>query len=284
MFRSIVVPLDLEPTGDRALPVAGALAAEARIPVELVTVSSPSMTEELDIYELQHRARLLHAACRTTVLHDNDVAGALVSFIAERPDPLVVMATRARGVIAEHVLGSVSETVLAGSARPVLMVGPHVADEDLPAGLTLVAGVDGTSTSEAVLSAVAAWIDTFGGPPPWLVQVLTSAVAAGDHAGMAESADVRRLVARLKEGGIDAEWDVAHAKNPADALIDFADRVADAVLVVGSMRWADPQHSHLTSVARTLTRYAHHPVLVVPATPVPAPRPPSPPHGAMIPE
>jgi nucleotide-binding universal stress UspA family protein len=264
MFRSIVVPLDLEPTGDRALPVAGALAAEARIPVELVTVSSPSMTEELDIYELQHRARLLHAACRTTVLHDNDVAGALVSFIAERPDPLVVMATRARGVIAEHVLGSVSEAFLARSAAPVVLVGPHTEADDLVGASTLVAGVDGTFASEAVFPAVADWSDTFGGPPPWLVEVRPPGSAA-DGAGSVESACVQRLASRLKEGGIDAEWDVAHASSPTDALIEFANRVADAVLVVGSVRWTDPDHSHLRSVARALTRYAHHPVLVVPA-------------------
>jgi hypothetical protein len=45
MFSSIVVPLDLEAQGDRALPVAGALAAKAGILLELVTVSSPGVTE-----------------------------------------------------------------------------------------------------------------------------------------------------------------------------------------------------------------------------------------------
>jgi nucleotide-binding universal stress UspA family protein len=270
MFTSIIVPLDLETGADRALPVAHALAAQGGIPVELVTVSSPSMPQEVDAYELRRRAQLF-VNCSTTVLHDNDIARALTAFAAERPAPLVVVATRARGVIAEHVLGSVTEDLLARSADPVLLVGPHVETEDLVGGPTLVAGVDGTSTSEAVLPAVAEWLDTFGGPPPWLVQVLPPATAADSFGDAVESAYVQRLAARLKEGGIDAEWDVAHAGRPTDALIDFADRVADTVLVVSSERWTDAAHSHIRSVARALTRYAHHPVLVVPATRVRAP-------------
>ena len=46
MFTSIVVPLNLEAQGDRAVPIAGALAAKAGIPLELVTVSSPELPEE----------------------------------------------------------------------------------------------------------------------------------------------------------------------------------------------------------------------------------------------
>ena len=56
MFTSIVVPVDLEPDGDRALPLAGALARAAGIPLELVSVSSPHMPEVPDRVELEERA------------------------------------------------------------------------------------------------------------------------------------------------------------------------------------------------------------------------------------
>ena len=46
MFRSIVVALDLESGGDRALPVARQLAATGNLPVTLLTVSSPHMSED----------------------------------------------------------------------------------------------------------------------------------------------------------------------------------------------------------------------------------------------
>jgi nucleotide-binding universal stress UspA family protein len=266
MFTSIVIPLDLETGADRALPVAQALAARGGIRLELVTVSSPFMPSEVDVCELGRRAERFCGDCTTTVLHDNDVARALVAFAAERPAPLVVMATRARGVIAEHVLGSVTEDVLALSADPVLLVGPHVESEDLAGRATLVVGVDGTSMSAAVLPAVAEWWDTFGGPSPRLVQVLPPDATDHGSGDAGAAAYVRRLATRLRRGAVDAEWEVAHAGQPTDALLEVADRVDGAVLAVSSERWTDADHSHLRSVARSLTRYSRHPVLVVPAT------------------
>lgn len=265
MFTSIVVPLDLEPDGDRALPAAGALALQAGIPVEFVTVSSPRMPESVDIYELTQRVQRMEAACTTTVLHDNDVAAALLSFLVGRPEALVAMATRARGVLGEHLLGGVTESLLAGAERPVLLVGPSARIIDPPPSPTLVAGVDATTTAEALLPALAAWIGSFGGPPPRLVEVLPVRREAERLGESNESSHVQALATNLKDYGIEAEWHVAHAKHPDIALIEFADRLVDAVLVVASVRWTDPEHSHLASVARRLAHRAHHPVLVLPA-------------------
>jgi nucleotide-binding universal stress UspA family protein len=265
MFRSIVVPLDLEAGGDRALPFAGALAIQARLPLELITVSSPAMAEELDLYELAQRARSTGAACTSRVLHDNDIARAILSFVADQPDPLIVMATRARGPLGEQFLGSVSEAVLARADRPVLLVGPKVVTDDPQASATLVVGVDRTPTAELAAPALASWLGAFGGPKPWLVEVLPPAAGRAELGDVFESSAVHRMARRLEGEGIEVEWEVVHAKRPAEGLIDFADHVADAVLVVASARWADPQHTHLTSVARKLTHDAHHPVLVIPA-------------------
>jgi nucleotide-binding universal stress UspA family protein len=265
MFRSIVVPLDLEAGGDRALPFAGALAVQARLPLELITVSSPAMAEELDLYELAQRARSTGAACTSRVLHDNDVAGRILSFVADQPDPLVVMATRARGPLSEQFLGSVSEAVLAGTDRPVLLIGPKAVVGDPRARATLVVGVAGSTTAEIATPAISSWLATFGGPSPWLVGVMPPETADADLGDVYESSSVHRLADRLAAKGIESEWDIAHAKRPTEGLTDFADHVADAVLVVASSRWTDPQHTHFTSVARKLTHRAHHPVLVVPA-------------------
>ena len=55
--------------------------------------------------------------------------------------------------------------------------------------------------------------------------------------------------------------------------MELADRVDNAMIVVASARWTDPDRTHLRSVARRLAHDAHHPVLVVPAERVPAPAP-----------
>jgi nucleotide-binding universal stress UspA family protein len=265
MFTSIVVPLDLEARGDRALPIAGALAAKAGILLELVTVSSPGLPAEFDTYELEQRGRTTGATWTTTVLHDNDPSAALVAFLADRPDALVVMATRARSAFGELLLGSVSEDLLTHSHHPVLLVGPHVSVDDATSAPTLVAGVATDPTSDALLSAVIEWNASFGGRRPWLVDILPEAIDLPNIGDVIESGDVHRLADRLKEHGVACEWEVAHAKQPAEGLIEFADGVADAVIVVASACWTDPDHPHLRSVARRLTHKAHHPVLVAPA-------------------
>ena len=270
MFTTIVVPLDLEPGGDRALPVAAALARTAGVGLELVTVSSPHLDEATDRHELRRRAVKYGDPAQpalTYVLHDNDPAAALVAFLADRPSALVVMATRARSRFGELLLGSVSEELLTHTEHPVLVVGRHARVEHPSGSPTLIAGVDGTDVSEALLPTLVTWKESFGGATPWLVEVLGDPREPAGPTDVAESADVHRLAASFASKGLAAEWEVAHARHPADALIDFADHVDDAVIAVASVRWTDPQHSHRTSVARQLAHDAHHPVLVVPADP-----------------
>ena len=199
----------------------------------------------------------------TAVLHNDDPAAEIVAFLADRPDALVVMATRSRARSASSCSGSVTEDLLRHSDHPILLVGPHALVDDPPATPTLVAGVDGRPASTAVLGAVASWSASFDGPPPWLVEVLPIPKEPPEYGDVAASSDVHRLATRLNEMGVAAEWEVTYARHPTDALIDFADRIADAVIVVASSRWTDADHTHLRSVARRLAHEAHHPVLVV---------------------
>lgn len=261
MFTSIVVPVDLEPDGDRALPLAGALARAAGIPLELVSVSSPHMPEAPDRVELEARARTATDLWSVTVLHDNDVVAALAEFAAGRPDALVLMATRARGALGQRLLGSVTEGLLSRLSRPVLLVGPHVELQEQADRPGLLVGVDGSPATEAALPAVASWMRTFDGPQPWLVEV-ARADADRDEA---QRTDVQRWAGRLARAGVPAQWDVALSADAADGLIEMADRMADVVVVVVSTRWTDPDQTHLRTVARRLTHRSHHPVLVVPA-------------------
>jgi nucleotide-binding universal stress UspA family protein len=142
------------------------------------------------------------------------------------------MATKARSAIGGLLLGSVSEGLLSHADGPFLLIGPHASLDAVPA-LTPVAAIEDDSPSNAIRAALAAWTASFDGPPPQLADV-------GDR---------------------------GHA---ADALTELADQVDNAVIVVASTRWTDPDRMHLRSVARRLARDAHHPVLVVPAQRVPA--------------
>ena len=176
------------------------------------------------------------------------------------------MATRALGPVGQVVLGSVSEQVLSQIERPVLMVGPRVVGDALSPSPTLVIGVGDGRVDDVVVAAVTSWYESFGGPRPWVVEVRSPADAEGDDD--LPSLRMEPITKRLAEEGIEADCTVMHAKRAADGLIEAADRVADAVLVLASTRWTDPDGAHLTSTGRRSVQLAHHPVLVVPSSPV----------------
>ncbi|SRR6266545_2688272 len=266
MFNSIIVPVDFEVDGDRALFVAAVLARRAALPLTFVTVSSPGIDAAADELLLDLRcARVSGARTDRVVLRSNNPAGTIVDFLDDRPGALVVMGTHARGPLGERLFGSVSESVLAGTICPVVMVGPHVATTPPPAMATLVAGLDGSATSEAVLPTVSEWVRTFGGNPPWLVQVVEPRDSQPDDRGgdLSESGYLGRLAARLRDEGTPAEFDIAHGRRPVPSLLGVARRIPGPVLAVASERWTDRDSRHSFSTARALARQSPYPVLVV---------------------
>jgi nucleotide-binding universal stress UspA family protein len=125
-FRWVVVALDFDAGGDRALPVARSLAERSGVPVELLTVSSPNAAGDVDAYELRRRALANgwpEEAC--TIVRDDDPAHGIVGHLSRREGALLVMAapTQARR---SRVLGGACEQVLRSVNCPVLLVGPGV--------------------------------------------------------------------------------------------------------------------------------------------------------------
>ena len=93
----IVVALDLEADGDRALPVVQALERTGSVAVDLMTVSSPGMPTAGDAYELERRAdEFGWRGDGWSIVHDDDAASGIVRHVSRRNDTLLVMATSAR--------------------------------------------------------------------------------------------------------------------------------------------------------------------------------------------
>ena len=273
MFTSIVVALDLGATGDRALPVAGSLARLGGLPVELVTVSQGLSTDR-DVHELERRAAA-HGfeQHECVVLHDDVPAAAILDHLRTRPGALLVMGTKAKGPLAERLLGSVSETVLAFIDRPVLLVGPRASTGT---GLrpTLIACAE-SDDLDAAAPVIASWVRTFDGGPPSITHVSpTPAKRTDDDVEAGALEHVRQLSERLRVlGVIDWSAKVVHGTDVATSLEEVADLVDDAVFVAVSSRWTDA-HFHRHSVTRRLVQRSRHPVLVVPAERVSADREP----------
>jgi nucleotide-binding universal stress UspA family protein len=263
-FTSIVVALDLEANGDRALPVARGLAELGGIPVELLTVSSPHVAEDVDVFELERRAadNGWPDNCYT-IAHDNHPGRAIVDFVRGHNNALLVMATSAKPPLAGHLFGNVVEEVLGAIDQPVLLVGPNVPTSHGVRRPTLVACVDHTDVAAASVPAIARWVGTFGGAETWVTEVIPTSGVASAPGGSA-SGHVRHIAQLLADVDVSASWGVLHGDEPDIQLEEFGDQMSDPVFVATSVRWTDGR-PHWHSTTRQLVRGSTRPVLVVPA-------------------
>ena len=274
MFRSIVVPLDLEVVGDRALPVAGSLARLGGLPIELLTIESPRMEGFVDVCELGRRVKTYGLGPHSiNVLYGDDAGRAITGFVASRNDALIVMGSTAKNPLREQTFGSVSEHVLAHAHRSVLIVGPHVNGFDVTRAPSLVVAVDESDSADVAIPVIESWQRTFGGGVVRVVEV--APLAVGADAALKECPDSApvlrgepdrawRFARLLADRGVAATWEVIHGGDPASRLEDLGADLSNAVVVATSTRWTGPG-IHMHSTTRKIARNSTRPVLVVPA-------------------
>jgi len=176
-----------------------------------------------------------------------------------------VMATSAKRPMFGHHLGSVSEAVLRLVDEPVLLIGPQVAPELVWQRPTPILCVDSDTSAFDAVDALTRWTRTFPSAPPWIAEVIPTAVTGDAPTEAIESSLARRIADLLAHERIDARWTVLHGAEPEVWLEDFADHVPEPVFVTTSTRWTSGRHWH--SATRQLVHHSTRPVLVVPARP-----------------
>ncbi|TXS38450.1 universal stress protein [Streptomyces sp. OR43] len=180
----------------------------------------------------------------------------------------VVVGTRGHGGFLGLLVGSDALRVAARATVPAVVVPPR--ERDRPAGVVMVAARDDRDREAvrlaadlalrrgAALRVVSVWI--------FLENVGSMATMFDDPSGLAaaESAEVSRLVARLREErpGLDVAHDVVRAASAAAVLV-AATAEADAV-VIGSRRRSLPVGAPLGHVTHAVLHHAHCPVLLTP--------------------
>ena len=263
MYTTLVVALDLEPDGDRALPIVRELAELADVSIELLTVTPSREEMEVDAFELSQRATSSGWPAHSyEVIRSDDPAGAIVDHLRGRSDVLLVMATTAQRPAIGHVLGSVTERVLQLVEQPVLLVGPHVPSAFSLTRPTPIACVDPQDDPSVMVATVIRWMESFTSDDPWIVEVLPRA-NSGSIVGLVESAHAHRVSRELARAGVKAAWEVLHGRHPERPLEEFAHELEDPIFVTASTRWTDGRW-HWHSVTRQLVHRSEHPVLVVP--------------------
>jgi nucleotide-binding universal stress UspA family protein len=174
-YRQVLVPLDGSALGAHALPTARALAD--RFGAEVQSIGIARNDAEAD--EMREHAigglGGLDAEDRVTVVVADDPVDAIERRLEQLESALLCMATHGRGRAVGSLVGSVARSLFERSREPIVAVGPFAerppdfvsrkSPAPLPVPLAvarLVACVDGSPASEAVLPAAAAWAATLG--------------------------------------------------------------------------------------------------------------------------
>ena len=174
-YRHVLVPLDGSAFGAHALPTARALAE--RFGAELQTISVAKDDAEADRMR-EHAMKELggpDVGSRVQVVVGAEPVDGIERHYEQLGSSLLCMATHGRGRAVGSLVGSVARSLFERSRDPIVAVGPFAerppdfVSRKSPAPLrvplsvpSLVACVDGSSFSEAVLPAAAAWSATLG--------------------------------------------------------------------------------------------------------------------------
>lgn len=155
--RRVVVPLDGSAFAAEALRTGSVLASRFDVPLQAVAVS----TDAPRVEDAAGRALLDASGAPLQVVVGHDPAEAILRHVDDLAPTIVCLSTHGHGRVAGTFLGSVAEDLLRRSPQPIVAVGPSsrppAAGPEPLSVPRLVACVDGSESSEAVLPAAAAW-------------------------------------------------------------------------------------------------------------------------------
>jgi nucleotide-binding universal stress UspA family protein len=229
--------------------IAAALAAQSGQGLDLVAVPPSGLgRNEADAFLRARVHEVREAGVDTvawTVLASTDPATAVLDHAAQSGATTIALRSRARSAVRELLLGSVSEGVLRRAAVPVLLIGPNAERPDGPYR-RVVAAVDGTPASAAVVAAAGELADALG--------IAVEEFRAVPEGWVDEGFD--RLTQPPSLGG------------EAAALAVLGELHGDprTVAVVGTEGRRGFDRVLFESVAVSVVRNAHGPVLVIPPT------------------
>ena len=284
-YRHVLVPLDGSELAAAAVSTGRALAT--RFGADLHTISVANDDKEADRFRA-------HAAAAAGVDRGDDrvrvvVGGTPVAVIERRTrelEPaLVCMSTHGRGRVIGAVIGSVARSLVQRFQDPIVAVGPlaerppalvsRKSPAPLPVPLSvprLVACVDGSEASEAVLPVASAWATVLG----MSLSIVTVADPAQlslqtDEASSQGRPDPDLYMARLAEEWRDSAGAVTGEVfydpiSPADGIRAHLDRHPAGLVAVTTHAREGLRRLRLGATAANIVRVSVVPTLVVPLT------------------
>lgn len=221
-MKELIVPLDGGSASERSVPVAGRLANRLGLGLRLFSAGAHD-----EVSWMQDVADRLLPDREVTIdiVPADDPVHAIVT--AAGDDRLVCMATAASLLPHAGHVGSVAEGVVRDIGRPVFLVGPQMQPHPGESTTRVIVPSDGSELSEASLDVAGDLARTLD-VPVWVVTAIGHKAEAearaelGGEFAAAESGHVWHLANELnKRFGVDAEYEVLHGDDPAEAIVDF---------------------------------------------------------------
>jgi len=284
-YRHVLVPLDGSALGAHALRTARALAQ--RFGAELHTISVAKDDAEADRMR-EHALQELggpNVRSRVQVVVGSEPVDGIECRYEQLGSTVLCMATHGRGRAVGSLVGSVARSLFERSRDPIVAVGPFAerppefVSRKYPAPLpvplsvaSLVACVDGSASSEAVLPAAAAWSTTFG-------MALTILTVADPALPPLEEGDAwkRRFgpdgnAERYVAGLVDTWKDTVHAKGevvydpigPSSGVKAYLDGQRAGLLAVTTHARQGWRRLRFGAGAAGIVRVSDVPTLIVP--------------------
>jgi nucleotide-binding universal stress UspA family protein len=226
-------------------------------------------------------AGLADAACpHRVVVRDGPPVDVLLAVARDEDADVLVVGSRGVGAAEPaQALGSTSLHVLQTARCPVLVVPEPPPGEPTAAAppvlRRVLVGVDRSAPSLAALDLAADLAESAGGSlsvlevfeyvPPFPLGPSASRTSEAEERAIERTRGLVEAHARaIRDRGVDVQV-IVRSGDPAPTLLEIADDVDAALVVVGTRGHGDPAEPLMGSVARTLVSRIRRPTLVVPA-------------------
>lgn len=305
MYGKVLVPLDGSPLAEQVLPYVRLVAKAFKSKVELLQVLGPvapglvdpakgryldeilaSMRAQAGAYLDRVGASLRKVGLSvSTEVHEGNPAEYILSEVAKEKDTLIAMTTHGRSGIARWVLGSVADKVLNVAPNPLLVVrakqkptpanqvrldvailpldGSRVAEQAIPHATALA----GAMSVKLKLVRVTPFAQDLYMYTDYPIGAYGEAYEEAMNSLDTEAVKYLRNVSkRLQRQGVSSVEHTLLRGNPADAIVDIAQKTEDNLVVMTTHGRSGVGRFLLGSVADRVVRYCGDPVLIIRAT------------------
>jgi nucleotide-binding universal stress UspA family protein len=266
VYTQIIVPFDGSDFSSRSIPIARQLAKATNASLRIVAFGlTASHVDDLTLAARTEAARITDVDVEWCAERVGNVVQAISDELAKQPGALICMTSVGRPHVAP-VLGSVAEGVLKESFGPLLLIGPHVREDQFTLAGPLIVCTDGSDTANAILPVAIQW--SIAMPvKPWIINVVEPDAVriSGELAeDIGSEVNYARHVAHLMQRDVatTVQYEVLHSNHPARAISEYASDNTASVIAMATHGAGGLRRFALGSVTMSVVHHAPCPVLV----------------------